>query len=128
VKYFINLFNFFIYSIYFSIASCSGGEEENRAGTPEISVREIAAGRELFIEHGCASCHGETGRGDGPFGELTSARDLWRESSFRSGSNPDQIERSIIEGVSGSAMPSYPQLPTREVRLLAAYIRSFRKN
>lgn len=73
--------------------------------TPEA---ELSA-KKLFLE-GCASCHGETGRGDGvekqfdSKGYPTRPRDLTR-GIFKGSPEPEEVYRRIIAGMPGTPMP-----------------------
>ncbi len=72
----------------------------------------IAVGRKLYKETGCSACHGESGRGDGPQApELKDYRgfhippaDLTRPTSFKNGSDPEDIYRTIMTGLTGTPM------------------------
>ncbi len=51
-------------------------------GKPPAAMAEaIAKGKQLYVDAGCASCHGDAGKGDG-----LSARDLKDEEALRVGS------------------------------------------
>jgi DMSO reductase family type II enzyme heme b subunit len=80
------------------------------AFTPEL----IAEGKSVYAAAGCAACHGETGRGDGP-----SSYSLKDEQEYplpppdfttgvlKAGRRPVDIYRSIVIGVPGTPMPSF---------------------
>ncbi|MDP6839155.1 MAG: c-type cytochrome, partial [Planctomycetota bacterium] len=92
---------------------------------PPVSADSLARGRELFLDPeggNCASCHGDTGCGDGASafeldedGELAPAlRDEWgrtilardlTEDLFRFGGEPLDVYRRIRTGISGGPMP-----------------------
>jgi mono/diheme cytochrome c family protein len=63
----------------------------------EIKAR--AAGRVLYVEH-CASCHGASGRGDGPAaGSLRNQpSDLTRYAQKNGGVFPSEQLRGVIDG------------------------------
>ena len=80
-------------------------------GTPE----SIARGREVYQNLGCRACHGEHGRGDGP-SALTLEPDVWgnKQKPFdftsgrlKSGPNPQDVYRTFMAGVGGTAMPAF---------------------
>ena len=76
---------------------------------PPYTAKVRARAKMSFAEN-CASCHGETGKGDGvkeQFDEKDypiSPRDLTK-GIFKGGSEPEQIYRRIIAGMPGSPMP-----------------------
>lgn len=79
------------------------------------SQESIARGRELYGLLGCATCHGDTGRGDGPSAK-TLGPDVWgnpqkpfdfTKGRLKSGPTPQDVYRTFMTGVSGTAMPSF---------------------
>jgi cytochrome c oxidase cbb3-type subunit III len=96
---------------------------------PSPPPAEIAAdallveGRTLFLER-CVSCHGASGRGDGPIakglagpppGDLTDAE--WKH-----GDQPAQVLAVLTKGVQDTAMPGWTgTYKPHELRALAAY-------
>ncbi len=83
-------------------------------GTPEAVQR----GHELYTMLGCDGCHGAQGRGDG-----TSAADLpldvwgnkqrpfnFTKGRLKSGSRPQDIYRTFMTGLDGTAMPSFADI------------------
>jgi cytochrome c oxidase cbb3-type subunit 2 len=83
-------------------------------GSPE----SVARGRQLYEMLECAACHGVGGRGDGP-SAATMAPDAWghRQRPFdftkgrvKSGPGPEDIYRTFMTGLNGTAMPSYASI------------------
>ena len=72
------------------------------------SPRVETAGREMFLRH-CASCHGETGKGDGPLaGELTAApADLTRIAA-RNASAACACDCGVVDGTERAAVDGRP--------------------
>jgi len=75
----------------------------------------VARGHELYDMLGCATCHGDSGRGDGPSAKTLSA-DIWgnpqkpfdfTKGRLKSGPTPQDVYRTFMTGVSGTAMPSF---------------------
>ncbi len=77
-------------------------------------------GAALFARH-CDGCHGPTGKGDGPatVSLLPAPRDLTR-AHFSDAA----LSRALWEGVRGSSMPGWHELPANDLRALAAYVQS----
>jgi cytochrome c oxidase cbb3-type subunit I/II len=99
---------------------------------PSSNAELIALGKRMYMDAGCAECHGSQGKGDG-----TSANDLkddWGNpisptdltlKPFKSGSNPEDLYRTISTGLNGTPMPSYANVLTpQEPWSLVAYILS----
>ena len=78
--------------------------------TPEL----VAAGAAVYEEFGCAQCHGQTGRGDGPSaptlrdseGDPFPAADF-THGIYKGGGRPEQLYRTFLTGMAGTPMPSY---------------------
>jgi cytochrome c oxidase cbb3-type subunit 2 len=80
-------------------------------GTPAA----VARGRELYALLECSACHGEQGRGDGPSAR-TLPPDVWGNAQkpfnftkgrLKSGPGPEDVYRTFMTGLNGTAMPSY---------------------
>jgi len=81
---------------------------------------EVSRGGMLFAAN-CASCHGSAGRGDGK----ASASLLPKPANLTAARFSDERLSSVLwNGVAGSAMPPWRQLPTEDLRGLVAYIHS----
>jgi cytochrome c oxidase cbb3-type subunit III len=84
----------------------------------------LVRGREVFLDR-CASCHGQTGLGDGPtakglpgppVGNLTDAE--WKH-----GDAPEKVLAVINVGVKDSQMPGWGRLiRAGDVKAVAAYV------
>jgi mono/diheme cytochrome c family protein len=91
-------------------------------------------GRDLFQRGvGCASCHGMSGKGDGPaaaglvdaWERPAPAPDLTRgDLTFKTGSRPEDLYRVLALGMAGTPMPSFASLPEKDRRDLVAHVRS----
>lgn len=86
------------------------------AGTPASLER----GREVYRFLQCASCHGGTGRGDGPraatlppdtLGNAQYPTDLTLEK-FKSGPEVEDLYRALMTGLDGTSMSAYGQIFT----------------
>jgi len=80
-------------------------------GSPE----SVARGRELYEMLECGRCHGDGGKGDGP-SAATLADDSWgnpqrpfdfTKGALKSGAAPEDVYRTFMTGLNGTAMPSY---------------------
>lgn len=96
--------------------------------TPEL----IAQGRSAYTAAGCADCHGERGKGDGP--SAPTLKDDWGQQFVpsdlnltrlprRSGPAPVDLYRSIATGLDGTPMPSYGgTLTPEQIWAIVAYL------
>ena len=121
-----------------SLLGCDAGKDVDTSRASEFgfqtSVRTslIEEGRVAYGNY-CAGCHGENGDGNGVAARFLAPRPRnfqiahFKFSSTRSGQLPtDQdLERTITEGLKGSAMPGWDLLPNRTVTALIAYIKTF---
>lgn len=93
-------------------------------------VPDLAEAGDLFRGF-CARCHGLQGGGDGPMAERLFPRPrdyrlgLFKFASVESGSKPRRLDliRTLLNGLPGSAMPSWRALPLAEISALADYAR-----
>jgi mono/diheme cytochrome c family protein len=82
---------------------------------PPNTAESRARGADLYGTLACWTCHGDTGRGDGPTADAlknedgTPARptDLTRPWTFLGGSEPADIAARVASGVGGTPMPGY---------------------
>ncbi|MCE9525885.1 MAG: c-type cytochrome [Planctomycetales bacterium] len=106
----------------------------------ELSKLKLAAGRVgsdetgrprgLYREH-CAHCHGITGDGNGPTATFLNPypRD-YRAGLFKFKSTPigrrplhDDLKKIIVDGIPGTAMPSFRLLSDQEIESLVDYVK-----
>jgi mono/diheme cytochrome c family protein len=80
-----------------------------------MSKASVEAGKQLYDDLGCASCHGPGGQGDGTSaGDLKDVwnqpdppRDLTAPWTFRGGYSAEVVYARIAFGISGTPMPGY---------------------
>jgi mono/diheme cytochrome c family protein len=102
------------------------------AHPPATTPERIARGRDLYQTAGCASCHGASGRGDGPAANALSyksgrparPRDL-RIGSFHRGTRLPDIYLTIATGLDGTPMASFAKvMPADDLWSVAMYVAS----
>lgn len=71
----------------------------------------------------CATCHGQTGHGDGPQGQMFRAANL-ADEDFQAKITDQQMATSIHDGK--NRMPKFDQLPDPVIKGLVGRVRSFR--
>jgi len=82
---------------------------------PLYTQESVSHGRAVYVREGCASCHGERGRGDGPAaatlrelsGRPVRPRDYTR-GVYRSGFQRRDLYRAFSTGLDGTPMPALP--------------------
>jgi cytochrome c oxidase cbb3-type subunit 3 len=96
------------------------------AGPPPAEIAGdplLVEGRQIYLAR-CVSCHGESGRGDGPIakglagpvGDLTVA-------AWKHGDRPEQVVAVVSAGVGDKGMPGWAGvLSPRELRATSAYV------
>jgi cbb3-type cytochrome c oxidase subunit I len=90
------------------------------ASDPDDLQEEVSRGGTLFAAN-CASCHGSAGRGDGK----ASASLLPKPANLTAARFSDERLSSVLwNGVAGSSMPPWRQLPAEDLRALVAYVHS----
>jgi cytochrome c oxidase cbb3-type subunit 2 len=92
------------------------GDAVDLGPPPAVTGAQLERGRELYTRWGCARCHGEQGRADGPLSPtLTNARggpipalDLTSDPhEYKGGGSVGDVARILATGMSGTPMPSY---------------------
>lgn len=91
---------------------------------PEIAANPLLVeGREVYLAR-CVSCHGETGKGDGPIAKGLAGppvRDL-AGARWQHGDRPEDALKVVREGVANTAMPGWGKvLSDRDARAVTAY-------
>jgi cytochrome c oxidase cbb3-type subunit 3 len=84
----------------------------------------LVEGRAVYLIR-CASCHGETGKGDGPSARLLRegrAGDF-TASSWKHGDRPEQVLAVIRQGTPNGQMSAWGRvLSPQEIRAVAAFV------
>ena len=115
----------------FAVSAC-GVDTSAPGASPSAEPAEGVSGRELYLRHGCAACHGPEGRGDGPVAPSLEPppRDLRDPAAYRVGTSVAVIASTLEQGIfvfGGSGMPGYPHIPPAERQELARYIVSLQE-
>ncbi len=107
-------------------------EERPPETIDETETNEVVTrGENVYREH-CANCHGVNGDGQGKVAQDLSVkpRDLtkgvYKFRSTPSGDLPtdDDLVRTIVEGIPGTAMDGYKDLPQTDHRALVMYLKT----
>jgi mono/diheme cytochrome c family protein len=85
----------------------------------------LARGQQVY-DANCASCHGDTGRGDGPAGRALRPRPADFRVHMAAGHTDQELFNWVTNGVDGTGMPAFrAQLSEQERWDVINYIRSF---
>lgn len=99
------------------------------ARLPAADADSLARGKALYVNQ-CATCHGDTGKGDGgkeqrdEDGTPTRPRDFTR-GIFKGGRDRHQLYARIALGMPGTPMPASPQLKPEEIADMVNFVQSF---
>ena len=107
----------------FDAASGSAAQARPQATFPDLSgalPAEAAKGRALFAQN-CASCHGDRGHGDGGAARYLLPHPADLTASVYSDRRLSQV---LWNGVAGSAMPAWRDLPRADLRALLGFVQT----
>ena len=107
--------------------------------TVDVSVFHLPDSRDLrtlgadVYAHRCVGCHGQRGDGNGPAATFLSPRPrdftlgVFKFRSTPPGSLPTDgdLYRTVTDGVRGTAMPTWHELPDKERLAVVAFIKTF---
>jgi cytochrome c oxidase cbb3-type subunit 2 len=101
------------------------------AGTEDGAANVVVRGRAVYREQ-CVSCHGVQGDGRGEAAAYVSppprnfTTGVYKFRSTMSGQLPtdDDLFRTITNGIAGTSMDRYADLPERDRRALVVYLKS----
>jgi mono/diheme cytochrome c family protein len=84
----------------------------------------LESGKTLYSS-ACASCHGESGRGDGPAGAAINPppKNFTVNEAWKNGPQLSQLYKTLEEGIPGTAMISYNYMPPEDRIAISHYIR-----
>ncbi|MGZ3691616.1 MAG: c-type cytochrome [Pseudobdellovibrio sp.] len=130
----------FLIMILFAIAVGAEQRGGNKSTSAPATNNEVASietaddlesvkrGLKLFSDNACTTCHGDKGLGNGP-----AARGLqfpprnFVSDKFLYGNKPQEIFKTLSEGVPQRGMPSFANLKTENKWDLVHFILSLRK-
>lgn len=89
------------------------------------TIPDLQRGTQLYAEN-CSSCHGVTGRGDGPAAASLNPRPVnFTDRSRAKERSVFALEQVIAQGLDGTAMPSFGHLSAEDRWALAFKVGSF---
>lgn len=90
--------------------------------TDSVEAGHLHKRGEKLFQKNCLGCHGETGDGEGPAAEGLMPRPANLTEAKMSLSHINSI---ILNGVPGTSMPAWRDLPPKDVQALVVYVSSF---
>ena len=87
------------------------------ADDPGLAHADLAKGKAVYTQLGCAACHGAQGRANGmsaaglvdDWGKKIRPANLTKGWNYRGGSQPRDIMLRLMAGIDGAGMPSYAE-------------------
>jgi mono/diheme cytochrome c family protein len=96
------------------------------AAQPPVSKELVEKGKSLFNTN-CAACHGPKGAGDGPAAVALNPKPRnYATDTFKNGDKPENVFKTISEGLTGTPMVSFAHLPEEDRWALAYYVLELR--
>jgi len=113
----------FILLFFPSITFAAPLKEKYTSLPTPILVKE---GKKLYQENGCAECHGDKGKGDGPLASrLKNTPRNFNDYEEMKRMPTIRMEQAIHDGLKGTSMPAFSQFSDSQVEVLTEYLRSF---
>ena len=104
------------------LAACNSG-----AAQPAVPEE---TGAQMYATNGCGTCHGQSGKGDGPIAKTLHPppRDFRDAAAFKNGRDVASIAQTIATGLTrdGGQMQSYKFLSQHDRERLAEFVISLR--
>ena len=86
----------------------------------------VKKGKKLYQDNGCAVCHGDKGKGDGPLASrLKNTPRNFKDYEEMKRMPTIRMEQAIHNGLQGTAMPAFSEFSDSQVESLTEYLRSF---
>ncbi|MCA9550105.1 MAG: cytochrome c [Myxococcales bacterium] len=98
-----------------------------KAKAPKPTKELLEKGKATFTVN-CVACHGEKGDGTGPAAVALDPKPRnFSTDQFKNGDKPDQVFKTISEGLAGTPMVAYGHLSEEERWGLVYYVLEFHK-
>ena len=113
----------FILLFFPSITFAAPLKEKYTSLPTPILVKE---GKKLYQENGCAECHGEKGKGDGPLASrLKNTPRNFKDYEEMKRMPTIRMEQAIVDDLHRTSMPAFSQFSDSQLGSLTEYLRSF---
>lgn len=98
------------------------------AAQPKVTAELLAQGKTAYTTN-CAACHGDKGDGNGVAGQALNPKprdlhstDMKVGSHYKNGGKPEQLFKSVTEGLPGTAMAPFGHLSESDRWAIVSYI------
>ena len=102
------------------------GAPAGARAAPPPSPELIAKGKATFATT-CVPCHGETGDGAGPAASALDPRPRNFGEPFKNGDKPDNVMKTLTDGLPGTAMVTFAALAEEDRWALTYYVLELRQ-
>lgn len=90
---------------------------------PPVPSKELTEKGKGIFNINCAACHGPKGAGDGPAAvAIKPPPRNYATDSFKNGEKPEEIFKTLTDGIKGTTMVSFAHLPEQDRWALAYYV------
>ena len=94
---------------------------------PWLSTDELVAHGQKTYKSNCATCHGNTGKGDGPGSAGMVVRNLI-QGEWQKGGTSIALYKTLTNGIEGTSMAGFSHIKPVSRWALVHYVRSITKN
>jgi len=97
------------------------------AAAPKPTPQLLEKGKASFTTN-CAACHGDKGLGDGPAAVALNPKPRnYTTDKFKNGEAPEDIFKTLAQGLPNTAMVAFAHLPEEERWALAYWVVELKK-
>ncbi|MCW7491184.1 cytochrome c [Leptospira sp. 2 VSF19] len=110
--------------------SCTSEDETPKKEPPPPPAVTVPFPEAMYVQNGCASCHGIAGNGRGTRTQVLSTSripNFQDKSTYIYGSSKEAIAKSIKNGIPGTYMKAYSHMRKSEIDAVAEYIQKMQK-
>ncbi len=94
---------------------------------PPTSSKELLEKGKTSFNINCVACHGPKGAGDGAAAVALNPKPRnYATDTFKNGDKPENVFKTLSEGIKETAMVSYAHLPEQDRGALAYYVLELR--
>lgn len=112
------------------LIDCSPDNESPIKEPPPPPAVTVPFPEAMYVQNGCASCHGMAGNGRGTRSSLLSSSripNFQDKSTYIYGSTKEAIAKTIKNGIPGTYMKAYSHMRKTEIDSVAEYIHKMQK-
>ena len=105
------------------------GSADGAAAPAAGADADVEKGKQLYAANACNSCHGASGKGDGPAGAALKPppRNFADLAGYKQGSSVEAIAKTLETGVANTPMVSYKHVSEADRMLIAKFVVELQK-